>query len=218
MRPERATAPAQPVLPLEGSPSREGIGGQEPDPRVEVRRSARRRKTVSAFWEGSTAVVAIPAHFSRAQEAHWVDRMVARLQQDAAKRTGSATDEALMARALELSRAHLGGRATPSSIRWVTNQRRRWGSCTPSRRTIRLSQELQGMPQWVIDYVIVHELAHLLVSGHGPGFWRLVEKCPRVAEAKAFLAGVAFAGLHHGPGQPDEDGDDWGLTDDEERA
>ena len=187
-------------------------------PAVEVRRSARRRKTVSAFWEGSTAVVAIPARFSRAEEQHWVERMVARLQQDTARRRRPATDDALMVRARELSRLHLGGRAVPASIRWVTNQRRRWGSCTPSQRTIRLSHELQGMPEWVVDYVIVHELAHLLVSGHGPAFWQLVEAYPRLAEAKAFLAGVAFAGSHRLPGNPEGHGDDWGLNDDEERA
>ena len=132
-------------------------------PRVEVRRSARRKKTVSAFWEGGTAVVAIPASFTRAQEAHWVERMLARLEQDAARRSGPAGDEALMARGLELSSAYLGGRARPASIRWVSNQRRRWGSCTPSQRTIRLSHELQGMPAWVVYYVILHDLAHMLV-------------------------------------------------------
>ena len=188
-------------------------------PRVEVRRSARRKKTVSAFWEGGTAVVAIPASFTRAQEAHWVERMLARLEQDAARRSGPAGDEALMARGLELSSAYLGGRARPASIRWVSNQRRRWGSCTPSQRTIRLSHELQGMPAWVVDYVILHELAHLLVSGHGPVFWRVLEGYPRLAEAKAFLAGVAFAGTRPGapPGGADDDGG-WGLIDDEEQV
>lgn len=204
---ERGNVPGQGALPLAG-------GG----PRVEVRRSARRRKTVSAFWEGSTAVVAIPAGFTRAQEAHWVERMVARLTQDAARRARPSTDEALMMRARDLSSRYLGGRASPASIRWVTNQRRRWGSCTPSQRTIRLSHELQGMPDWVVDYVIVHELAHLLVSGHGPAFWRLAEAYPRLKEAQAFLAGVAFAGSRRAPGAPGEDGDGWGLIDDEEPA
>lgn len=186
-------------------------------PRVEVRRSGRRRKTVSAFWEGSTAIVAIPATFTRAQEAHWVERMVARLQQDTARRRGQHSDEALMERGATLSRRYLGGRAQPASIRWVTNQRRRWGSCTPSQRTIRLSHELQGMPDWVVDYVIIHELAHLLVSGHGPQFWELVEAYPRLAEAKAFLAGVAFAASRGGDAGEDA-GNGWDLIDDEEGA
>jgi predicted metal-dependent hydrolase len=199
-------ATGQGALPLRGGP-----------PRVEVRRSARRRKTVSAFWEGATAVVAIPASFTRAQEAHWVERMVARLQQDTARRRGPQSDEALMDRGLALSERYLGGRAKPASIRWVTNQRRRWGSCTPSEQTIRLSHELQGMPDWVVDYVIVHELAHLLVSGHGPAFWQIVEAYPRLAEAKAFLSGVAFAAARGRPAD-DAQGDDWGLIGDGEDA
>lgn len=199
----------------------DGKPGEEP--RIEVRRSARRRKTISAFWEGGTAVVAIPASFTRAQEAHWVERMVTRLTQDAARRGGPAGDEALLARGRELSAAYLAGRARPASIRWVTNQRRRWGSCTPSQRTIRLSHELQGMPAWVVDYVILHELAHLLVSGHGPVFWRLLEGYPRLEEAKAFLAGVAFAGSRPGgvPGAAGDGGADdggWDLIDDEEQV
>ena len=198
-------------------------GVRDGTPPVEVRRSARRRKTVSAFWEGGTAVVAIPASFTRAQEAHWVERMVTRLTQDTARRRGPAGDEALLARGRELSATYLAGRASPASIRWVTNQRRRWGSCTPSQRTIRLSHELQGMPAWVVDYVILHELAHLLVSGHGPVFWRLLEDYPRLAEAKAFLAGVAFAGSQPGGptgggGAGGEDERGWGLIDDEEQV
>jgi len=49
-------------------------------------------------------------------------------------------------------------------VRWVDNQRSRWGSCTPADRTIRLSRRLQDMPAWVIDYVLVHELVHLHVG------------------------------------------------------
>ncbi|MDQ4503299.1 M48 family metallopeptidase [Sinomonas sp. ASV322] len=168
--------------------AREGSG-----PPIEVRRSARRRKTVSAFWEGGTAVVAIPARFSKSEEEHWVRRMVERLEKDAARRSGQRTDTELMAKAAELSARYLAGRAQPATVRWVTNQNSRWGSCTPAERSIRLSHELQEMPQWVIDYVLVHELAHLLVHGHTADFWALVDGYPRSAEAKAFLAGVSFA-------------------------
>ncbi|WP_334172546.1 M48 metallopeptidase family protein [Sinomonas sp.] len=162
-------------------------------PPVEVRRSARRRKTVSAFWEGGTAVVAIPARFTKAEEKAWVERMVDRLERDRSGRGGPRSDQELVARAAELSELFLDGRARPETVRWVTNQSTRWGSCTPGERSIRLSHQLQGMPQWVVDYVLVHELAHLLVAGHNPKFWSLVERYPRTAEAKAFLSGVSFA-------------------------
>jgi predicted metal-dependent hydrolase len=166
---------------------------------VVVRRSARRRRTVAAFWENGTAVVAIPAHFSRAQESEWVHRMLEKLRlqgvrasRGAGKRR-PASDEALAGHAAELSGKYLGGRSVPSSVRWVSNQNSRWGSATPADGSIRLSDKLRPMPQWVIDYVLLHELAHLLVAGHNAAFWRLLEAYPATERAKAFLEGVAFA-------------------------
>jgi predicted metal-dependent hydrolase len=104
-----------------------------------------------------------------------------------------ATDAALAAHAAELSARYLGGRAVPTSVRWVSNQNSRWGSATPAEGTIRLSNKLRPMPQWVIDYVLLHELAHLLVAGHNAAFWKLLEAYPETQRAKAFLEGVSFA-------------------------
>ncbi|WP_426996395.1 M48 family metallopeptidase [Pseudarthrobacter sp. N5] len=165
---------------------------------VLVRRSARRRRTVAAFWEDGTAVVAIPAHFSKAQESEWVGRMLEKLRMQGAKRSRGAsrrpaTDAALALHATELSAGYFGGRAVPTSVRWVSNQNSRWGSATPSDGTIRLSDKLRPMPQWVIDYVLLHELAHLLVAGHNAAFWQLLEAYPETVRAKAFLEGVSFA-------------------------
>ncbi|CCQ45502.1 conserved hypothetical protein [Pseudarthrobacter siccitolerans] len=180
---------------------------------VEVRRSARRTRTVAAFWENGTAVVAIPARFTAAQEREWVQRMLAKLHKQGERRTASglkrpASDAALAAHAAQLSQKYLGGRAVPASVRWVSNQNSRWGSATPAEGTIRLSDKLRPMPQWVIDYVLLHELAHLLVAGHNAAFWKLLEAYPETARAKAFLEGVSFAmarGLKDG-GAPDGQG------------
>ena len=165
---------------------------------VEVRRSARRTRTVAAFWEDGTAVVAIPARFTAAQEKEWVHRMLAKLQRQGERRAAAgrrrpASDEALAAHAAELSAKYFGGRAVPTSVRWVSNQNSRWGSATPAEGTIRLSDKLRSMPQWVVDYVLLHELAHLLVAGHNVAFWKLLEAYPETQRAKAFLEGVAFA-------------------------
>ena len=78
-------------------------------------------------------------------------------------------------------------------MRWVDNQEQRWGSCTPASGSIRLSHRLQGMPAWVIDYVLLHELAHLLERTHAPAFWRMVDRYPKAERAKGFLEGVAAA-------------------------
>lgn len=155
-----------------------------------MRRSARRRRTVSAFRENGRLVVAIPASFTRAEEEHWVAEMTRRVT--AKERRRRPDDGDLATRAQRLAAAYLPPGVRPSSISWVTNQGRRWGSCTPSERTIRLSHRLQGMPGWVIDYVVVHELAHLVVSGHGPDFWAIVDRYPRTERARGFLHGVAY--------------------------
>lgn len=202
----RTAAPAVPSTTAGGAP-------------VEVRRSARRTRTVAAFWENGTAVVAIPARFTAAQESEWVHRMLAKLQRQGERRTASgrkrpASDAALATHAAQLSRHYLGGRAVPSSVRWVSNQNSRWGSATPADGTIRLSDKLRPMPQWVIDYVLLHELAHLLVAAHNAAFWKLLEAYPETQRAKAFLEGVSFAtsrgladnGGNDGPGGlPEQD-------------
>lgn len=168
------------------------MSGSESRPEsVEVRRSRRRRRTVTAYRENGVTVVCIPARFTRAEETVWVERMLGRLaQQDRRRRPGDAD---LARRAEELSTRYLDGRAHPTSVRWVANQRSRWGSTTPADGTIRLSTRLRGMPGWVLDYVLLHELAHLIEPGHGPGFWALLEGYPRTERARGYLEGVSAA-------------------------
>jgi predicted metal-dependent hydrolase len=165
------------------------MGG--PDVEVEVRRSTRRRRTVTAYREGDRVVVCVPGSFTAAEEGRWVRVMLDRLA--AQERRRRPTDERLLARARELSRRYLDGRCEPTSVRWSADQGRRWGSCTPADGAIRVSDRLRGLPGWVLDYVLVHELAHLAVTGHGPRFWALVERYPRTERARGFLDGVAHA-------------------------
>ncbi|WP_029291036.1 M48 family metallopeptidase [Cellulomonas sp. HZM] len=175
---------------------------------VEVRRSRKRTRTVSAWRDGDRTVIAIPARFSRAEEKEWVQRMVGRLADQDRRRRPS--DEQLARRAADLSQRFLDGRARPTSVRWSSNQGRRWGSCTPSDGTIRISDRVRGMPSWVLDYVLVHELAHLLHIGHGPEFWAAVERYPRTARARGFLEGYSYRGDGSGGAEAGE-GDDGGA-------
>jgi len=176
-------------------PSRAGVSLQA---EVEVRRSARRRRTVSAYRDGDRIVVLIPATLTRRQEAEWVETMVARLERSERRRRPN--DEDLLTRANGLSDAFLEGQARPRSVRWVDNQRSRWGSCTPGDGTIRLSSRLRGMPAWVVDYVLVHELAHLLAPGHDATFWSWVDRYPHAERAKGYLLGWSAASRSGGPG------------------
>jgi len=172
-----------------------GAGGDDGTSNlVEVRRSARRRRTVTAYREAGRTVVLIPAAFSPAEERRWVAQMVAKLQtREERRRRSLGGDDELMTRARALSAEHLDGLAEPASVRWVDNQHRRWGSCTPADRSIRLSSRLRTMPEYVVDYVLVHELVHLLEPGHDDRFWALVARYPRAERARGFLEGVELA-------------------------
>ncbi|WP_411083187.1 M48 family metallopeptidase [Streptomyces sp. cmx-18-6] len=194
--------PADPSPRSAAKPPVRGAGSRQPGaaartPRssvasaVEVRRSTRRRKSVSAYREGDRTIVLIPARMSEAEERRWVGVMLDKLAAQESKR--SLGDSGLAERAELLSAQYFAGRARPVSVRWVTNQNTRWGSCTPAEGSIRLSHRLQGMPEYVVDYVLLHELAHLLVPGHGPEFWRLLEAYPRTERARGYLEGVVAA-------------------------
>ncbi len=162
-----------------------------PDEPVLVRRSTRRRRTVTAFRESGALVVCIPATFTRSEERDWVARMIIRVQTQEQRRLPDDAD--LARRAEELSTRYLDGRARASSVRWVANQQARWGSTSPANGSIRLSDRLRGMPPWVVDYVLVHELAHLIEPGHGERFWALVAAYPRAERARGYLEGVTAA-------------------------
>jgi predicted metal-dependent hydrolase len=154
---------------------------------VEVIRSAKRRKTISARQVGDVLRVSIPATMTKADEERWVGEMVRRVQR---KNTAAVID--LEARAATLARRF--GLPSPDSIRWVDNQESRWGSTTPVDRTIRISNRLADFPDWVVDYVIVHELAHLRVPGHNAEFWALVDRYPKAERAKGFLIAKGLDG------------------------
>jgi predicted metal-dependent hydrolase len=147
---------------------------------VEVTRSKKRRKTVGARLVGGVLRLAIPSWMSKAEEAHWVREMSGRFQRKmSADRVKLDERAATLARRYDLRR--------PDTIRWADDMTSRWGSCTPSLRTIRISNRLAAFPDWVIDYVIVHELAHLDVLAHNEEFWRLVYRYPKAERAIGYL-------------------------------
>jgi predicted metal-dependent hydrolase len=158
---------------------------------VDVVRSARRRKTVAAYLRDGRTVILAPDRMSATELARFAEDLHARLVTRSARSRRSDTE--LTARALRLSARYLGGRATPESVRWVSNQEFRWGSCTPVDRAIRLSDRMAGFPDWVVDYVLLHELAHLLEAGHGPQFRELVAAYPDAERARGYLEGWSAA-------------------------
>ncbi|GAA5228186.1 M48 family metallopeptidase [Paeniglutamicibacter antarcticus] len=193
---------------------------------VRVVRSARRKKTISGAWKQDTMVVSVPAGLTEAAERMLVDDMVKKVKRKVDRGTGVDADAQLLARAHEMDVQLFARRANPVSVRWVSNQNTRWGSASLASRRIRLSEKLRSMPQWVQDYVLAHELAHLVEprDGHGPRFKAALDRYPRVNDAKIFLAGAShgFHAAERAATQPglaeqsmgdDEDFDDFGDYD-----
>lgn len=147
---------------------------------VRVIRSTRRRKTAQARLVEGTLEVRIPARASRAEER----RLVALFERRYARSTAREETD-LTKRAARLAARH--DLPVPTEIRWVSNQTQRWGSCTPTTGVIRISDRMVGFPTWVVDHVIVHELAHLVETGHGPAFQELAGRYPLAERAEGYL-------------------------------
>ncbi len=147
---------------------------------VEVIRSPRRRKTVQAEIVDGVVRVRVPSWMSAAEVDEHVAELVPRLE-----RRLRSDHVDLMARAQRLARRfHL---PEPSSVSWTDNQQRQWGSCQVMTGEIRLSRRLADYPSWVVDYVLVHELCHLVHADHSPAFRALVDRYPRAERARGFL-------------------------------
>lgn len=152
-----------------------------PDPLpVEVVRSAKRKRTIGARIVDGRIVVRVPTWLSKRETDEAVAALVARLER---QRTSTQVDLTERARAL----ARKYELPEPDRIRWVSNQHTRWGSCSPGSRDIRISDRIAGFPTWVVDAVIVHELAHLVHADHSPAFWALAHRYPKTERALGFL-------------------------------
>ncbi|WP_245935238.1 M48 family metallopeptidase [Acidipropionibacterium virtanenii] len=162
-----------------------------------MRRSARRRRTLAARRDGDAILVMVPEGMDPDTESRQVDALVARLLRREQVRDLPQDPAELERRAADLARTHLdpvvGRQVRPSSVRWVSNQHHRWGSCTPSTGRIRLSDSMRGFPSWVVDHVLLHELAHLVEPNHGARFAALARSHPRAMEAEGFLTGWSWA-------------------------
>jgi predicted metal-dependent hydrolase len=161
--------------------------------KTKIIRSTKRTKTVQARVVDGVLQVRAPAHLSDAELAPIVDDLRKKLANRARK--DRLDDKALERRARELNRQYFDGALEWTSIRWVTNQTKRAGSCTPTQGTIRISHRVAEMPAFVRDYVLVHELAHLLEPNHSARFWERVNRYPKTERARGFLMGVGMEPL-----------------------
>jgi hypothetical protein len=163
---------------------------QNTDWLVEIVRSQKRKKTVSAELKNGVLLVRAPARMSNRELTPIVEKLKKRLHKKVHKPPKS--DAELEEMAGQLNQMYFSNRLTWQSIRYVTNQNKRFGSCTPATGTIRLSHRLATMPQWVLTYVLMHELAHLEEANHSPNFWKLVNQYPLTERARGYLMAIGL--------------------------
>lgn len=161
----------------------------------EIRRSKRRKKSVGAFREQGRTIIVAPIRMSTKEVHEYAQELIQKLNYQQEK---VSSQELLESRARHLVKIYLdvdvfSEHPVPVTIRWVTNQNSRWGSCTPGDGNIRISHRLQGMPEYVIDAVVLHELVHLIVADHSPRFYEYLAKYEDYRLAKEYLAGYSFA-------------------------
>jgi predicted metal-dependent hydrolase len=135
---------------------------------------------------------------SRRDEIGIIPEMIAMvLRREARSRK---TDSQLMQIGLALMAKYLPEyEIRPASINW-RNMSERWGSCTTLDRTIRISDRLVGAPEFVLDYIIFHELIHLIIPGHDQDFYQLLNRFADQGKAEAFLEGFELGSQSGGSG------------------
>jgi predicted metal-dependent hydrolase len=157
---------------------------------IEIIRSARRRRTVQASLRNGRIEVRVPDGLEQSEENRLVGDVVEGIKR---KQTSSQTDLSRRAKQLALKYRL----PVPLSIAWSPRQHMRWGSCTPEQKSIRISDRLVELPGWVLDSVIVHELAHLTEPNHGPKFNELVNRYKLTERARGYLMAIGDGiGLH----------------------
>jgi predicted metal-dependent hydrolase len=159
--------------------------------KVEIRRSARRRKTISAKIVDNTMILQVPSTITGAQEKEWIERMQKRLLA-ALEEKKRETHEELHLLAADMNATYLEGKAAYSSIECSKRQKKIFGSCSVRSGRIRISSQVLRFPPWVIAYVVLHELAHLIYPDHSKKFWAIVQRYPLAEKARGFLLGYAY--------------------------
>lgn len=164
---------------------------------VTIQRDKRLKKTARWHRESDgSLLLRIPHRYPKSSLPALLESIQSQLlkQRQRAKRR---TDEDLQMRADMINRTYFGGKIQWQAIRWVPPMKTRLGSCTTGGATdghIRISEEIRAWPQWVVDYVIAHELVHCLHPNHSQEFWQTLQAAyPDSERARGFIKGVRYA-------------------------
>ncbi len=116
-----------------------------------------------------------------------IDQFKTRFEKRKLKQELNKTTKTLQETAQQLNRQYFSGSLEIKSIEYSVNQDRIFGICNHRTKNIKISYRLKEMPDWVRNYVIMHELAHLVEPNHGENFWNLVYQYKLTERAKGYL-------------------------------
>ena len=154
--------------------------------KIELIRSSRRKKTVQAKLVNDILKIYLPEGLSEKEEKKWIKQM---REYFLKKNKLIGDNKALRERADRLNKKYFNGKLK-FDIKYVNNQNKKFGSCTPKTGVIRISDRVSKMPSWVQDYVILHELTHIIHPNHSKKFWEQVDKYRYAERAKGYLIAV----------------------------
>ncbi len=164
---------------------------------VELKRDKRLHRTIR--WQrlaDGTLQVRVPSHTPKRAIGPLLDEIRGQLVKATASRK-RRTDKDLQQRAERINRKYFSGEVVWRAIRWTSAMHTRLGSCSQGGLTdgdIRISDKIKDWPEWVVDYVIAHELMHRKHPNHSASFWSdLRAAYPLTEKAQGFISGVGFA-------------------------
>ena len=157
---------------------------------IEIIRSEKRKKTIQAKEANGKLYVYLPDGMSEEVEKRWIDNILRKMEKKK-RRQKLNSDGSMVQRAHEINKKYFDGKLK-FEIRYVTNQNSKFGSCTPANKTIRISDRLADISGWVRDYVIIHELAHLIHPNHSKKFWELVNHYKYAERARGYLMAIGM--------------------------
>ncbi|MFN8420591.1 MAG: M48 family metallopeptidase [Anaerolineae bacterium] len=169
---------------------------------VEVTVDSRLRTMARWSLHGTVIKLRIPRGTSHKDVQRLIEGIIPRVARQR-KRSARRTDVDLTQRAQEINQRYFNGELMWNSIRWVSNMRNRLGSCTTGGATdgdIRISERIRNWPQYVVDYVIAHEICHRKHPDHSAAFWDFLARYPHTEKALGFIEGIGFSEGH----TPDE--------------
>lgn len=156
---------------------------------IKILRSKKRKRCVSARMVKDILIVRAPEHIADERLQKVIGELKAKIERKQLREELNK-DQFLVRRAQEINKQYFEDKLHINSIQYVTSQNSKFACCNYRTGNIRISHRIGKMPQWVKDYVIVHELAHLVVPDHSQAFWEVVNRYKLSERARGYLLAV----------------------------